>query len=158
MQTKQYDIAFSTFERIRAAFPALAMKLDLYPKHVDLAMDIPAQPGLSFDVHLNLQNLDELCVEASAFWFEWFPCTKPKRVEEYFEAVSGLLSGQFRILEHWRGKQLAKAQLQRPSDGGWKTIATRFMLLCIPWPQKTFKVVQNLPTVEPVPELDDRRA
>lgn len=48
------------------ARPALSMNLDLRPAHMDLAMDIPAQPGLSFDVHLNLQNLDELHLSFSA--------------------------------------------------------------------------------------------
>lgn len=60
MPTKQFEIALSTFEKLRAAFPALSMNLDLRPAYVDLAMDIPAQPGLSFNVHLNLQHLDEL--------------------------------------------------------------------------------------------------
>ena len=118
-------------------------------------MDIPAQPGLSFHIHLNLQNLDELHLSASALWVEWFPCTNPKRVEEYFEAVSGLLSGQFRILEHWRGKRAVKANLQCPSHGGWKTIATWSVLLSIPWPPKSLKVVQNLPTLEPLHELNE---
>lgn len=68
IQTKQYETALSTFERVRAAFPALAMNLDLHPEHVELALDIPAQPGLSFDVDLNLQNLDELHLSASALW------------------------------------------------------------------------------------------
>jgi hypothetical protein len=124
MPTKQFDIALSTFEKIRATFPALSMKLDLAPAHVELAMDIPAQIGLSFDVDLNLQNRDELHLLASPFWVEWFPCTKPEKVDRYFEAVSGLLSGEFRILEHWRGRRPVKAQLQRPSRGGWVSLAT----------------------------------
>jgi hypothetical protein len=149
MSTTQYGIALSTFERIRTAFPALTMKLDLHPEDIDLAMDIPAQPGLSFRVDLNLQNLDELHLVASALWVEWFPCTDPKKVEDYFEAVSGLLSGQFRILEHWRGKRVVRAELQRPHDGGWKTMANWLTLsVLIPWPRKTFKTVQNLPSVE----------
>lgn len=115
MQTKQFEIALCTFEKIQAAFPALSMKLDLHPAQVDLAMEIPAQSGLPFDVHLNLQNLDELHLSASALWYEWFPCTNPRKVERYLEAVSGLLSGEFRILEHWRGKRPVKAQLQLPS-------------------------------------------
>jgi len=41
MQTRQFEIALSTFEKLRAAFPALSMNLDLRPAHVDLAMDIP---------------------------------------------------------------------------------------------------------------------
>ncbi len=148
--SEQYGIAISTFERIRAAFPALTMNLNLHPKHVDLAMDIPAQPGLSFYIDLNLQNLDELHLSASALWIEWFPCMNPKKVDRYFDAVSGLLSGQFRILEYWRGSRPVKAKLQRPSNGGWKTIATWSVLLSIPWPPKSRKVVRNLPAIEPV--------
>jgi hypothetical protein len=149
MSTRQYETALSTFERIRTAFPELTMQLDLHPEHVDLAMDIPAQPGLSFHVDLNLQNLDELHLVASALWVEWFPCTDPKKVEQYFEAVSGLLSGQFRILEHWGGKRVVRAELQRPDGDGWKTMANWLTLsVLIPWPRKTFKVVQNLHGVE----------
>jgi hypothetical protein len=138
-----HEIALSTFERIRAAFPALAMDLDLHPSQVDVALNIPAQHGLSFDVHLNLQNCDELHLSASALWVEWFPCTNPQKAGKYFEAVSGLLSGQFRILEHWRGNRVVKAQLQRPSHGRWKTMANWLVMLSIPWPPKTFKIVQN---------------
>ena len=148
MNTRQYEIAISTFGRLRATFPSLAMNLDLHPLHVDLAMDIPVQPGLAFPIDLNLQNLDELHLSASALWFEWFPCTNPKRVDKYFEAVSGLLSGEFRILEHWRGKRAVKAKLKRPSHGGWKTIATWSVLLSILWPAKSLKIVQNKSAVE----------
>jgi hypothetical protein len=147
VRSRQYEIALSTFEKIRVAFPALKMEVDLDPKYVELAIDIRAQPGLSFDIDLNLQNRDELHVEASRLWVEWFPCTNPKKVEEYFEAVSGLLSGQFRILEHWRGKQMVKAELQRPIDNSWENVATCSNLLAVPWPPKTLKVVQNLPFV-----------
>ena len=145
-ETEQYKIALSTFDRIRSKFPSLSMDLDVNPDPVELAMDIPAQPGLSFDVSLNLQNLDELHLNASVLWVEWFPCTNPKKVEGYFEAVSGLLSGEFRILEHWRGKHPVRAELQRPLNGGWKTIAhwIDFLPSLVPWPAKTYKVVQNL--------------
>jgi hypothetical protein len=143
VRTKEIDIALATFERIRAAFPTLSMEVDLLPKHVDVAMRIPAQPGLLFDVDLNLQNLDELHLRASALWVEWFPCTKPQKVERFFEAVSGLLAGRLRILEHWRGRRRVKAELQRPTGEGWKTIANWTVLLSIPWPGKTYRVVQN---------------
>jgi hypothetical protein len=149
MQTKQFDIAFSTFEKLRAAFPALSMNLDLRPAHMDLAMDIPAQPGLSFNVHLNLQNLDELHLSVSVFWCEWFPCTKPEKVERYVEAVSGVLSGEFRVLEHWRGRRPVKAQLQRPCRGGWENVATwADVSAIVAWPKKTLKVVQNKPSAQ----------
>lgn len=153
MQTTEFEIALSTFGKLRARFPALSMNLDLRPTHVDVAMDIPAQPGLSFKVHLDLQNRDELHLVASPFWFEWFPCTNSKRVEEYIEAVSGLLSGEFRILEQWRGRRPVKAQLQRPSGGDWETVATwGHVSAVVPWPKKTLKVVQNKPPVPPSPQ------
>jgi len=143
---KEYAVALSTFEKIRTAFPALAMNLDLRPANVELAMDIPTQSGLDFKMHLNLQNLNELHIVASAFWMEWFPCTKPEIVERYFEAVSGLLSGEFRILEHWRGRRPVRAQLQRPCHDRWKTIASwGDVSAIVPWPPKTLKIVQNMP-------------
>ena len=78
-----------------------------------------------------------------------FPCTKPEKVDRYFEAVSGLLSGEFRILEHWRGRRPVKAELQRPIGGGWESVATWGSVSAIvPWPKKTFKVVQNKPSAQ----------
>jgi hypothetical protein len=148
MPTKEFEIALSTFEKLRAAFPALSMEFDLEPAHVDLAVDIPVQAGLSFPVFLNLQNGDELCIGASALGVSWFPCTNPPKVENYFEAVSGLLSGRFRILQHWRGKRVVKAELQQPTSDGWKIITGCSYLLSVPWPPKTFQVVQNTPAVE----------
>jgi len=144
MQTTEFEIALSTFEKLRTTFPALSMNLDLRPTHLGVAMDIPAQPGLSFKVHLDLQNRDELHLSASAFWYEWFPCTNPEKVEKYIEAVSGLLSGEFRILEHWRGRRPVKAKLRRPSGGGWEKVATwADVSAIVPWPRQTLKVVQN---------------
>jgi hypothetical protein len=131
------------------------MNLDLEPKYIELAMDIPTQPGLSFDVRVNFQNVEELPIQASALWVSWFPCANPGIADEY---LSGLLSGQFRILEHWRGKRAAKAEPQRPSQSGWKIINTRWVVPYIPWPKKTFKVVQNLLGAEAVPEQNDLRA
>jgi hypothetical protein len=148
VSTRQYEIALSIFERLRLAFPAFAMNLDRHPENLDLAMNIPAQAGLIFEVDLNLQNLDELHLVASKLWVEWFPCTNNRKAEEYFEAVSSLLSGEFRIVEHWRGNRAVKAELQRPSQSGWKTIATWLTLLSIPWPRRTLRVVQNLPDLE----------
>jgi hypothetical protein len=144
MQSKEFGIALSTFEKVQSAFPALTMKVDLHPKDVDLAVDIPAQSGLSFDVSLNLQNLDELHLSASALECSWFPCTNPTTVERHLEAVGGLLSGEFRVLERWRGKRPVKAQLQRPSDGGWENVATwRNVSSVVLWPRKSARVVQN---------------
>ena len=132
------------FEKIRAA--ALAMTLDLSPKHVEVAIRIPSQPGLFFNVDLNLQNCDELHLSALSLRAEWLACTNQKTAHRYYEAVVGLLSGEFRILEHWRGRRIVLAQLQRPYQGKWKTIAsTSNPTILFPWPPKTLKIIQNTP-------------
>jgi hypothetical protein len=144
MHSRKSEIASATFEKIRATFPALTMNLDLHAAHVELAMDIPVQPGLAFKVWLDFQKGDELTLSASHFWYEWFPCTNQKIVDEYLEAVLGLLSGRLRILEHWRGGRVVKAQLQSPRDDKWKSIATSTNISAlIPWPPKKLRIVQN---------------
>ena len=132
------------FQDIRAAFPTLAMSLDDSHEspHVDLNMDVPQQSGLAFAVNLNLQG-DELHLSAGAFWVEWFPCTDPNVVARYYDAVTGLLSGRYRIQEYSIGKRPVKAEFQRPIAGGWKTI-TRWSNLgtLIPWRRST-RVLKN---------------
>ena len=127
---------------IRASFPHLRMDLQLQHPHVDLNMDIPSQPGLPFDVNLNLQG-DELHLTAGSLWFEWFPCTDPAIVALYSDATAGLLSGEYRILEHCIASRPVKAQLQRPQGDAWLTIGTWSNLgIVIPW-RRTTRVLQT---------------
>ena len=131
------------FEEIRDAFPQLSMRLDQASRDVDLNMDVPRQPGLAFDVNLNLQG-DELHLSAGAFWLEWFPCTQPIVVDAYRQAVRGLLSGAYRIREHYRGRRPFKAELQKPGVDGWQTIGTWYGWAW-PFPRRTVqKVLQNV--------------
>ena len=136
------------FQEIQAAFPRLTMKLERDHPHVDFNMDIPRQAGLQFDVNLNLQNIDELHLSAGHFWLEWFPCTDEGIVNAFREAVCGVLSGEFRVLEHYRGKRAVKAELQRPSGEGWKTIGTwSTWSLPLPW-RVTTKELRNTEQVQ----------
>lgn len=137
-------VALDAFRRIRESFPSLASTLDTEPEQVDLALDIPAQAGLLFPVRLDLQNIDELHLHAEAFWLEWFPCTDPDRAEAYVDAVTGLLDGDLRILEHRRGRRVVRAELQEPEGDGWRTIGW-WATLAVPWPRKTFTFLRNRP-------------
>lgn len=133
------------FEHIRDSFPRLSMRLDEDPPEVDLAMHIPQQPGLAFDMNLNLQG-DELHLSAGAFWLEWFPCAKADVVEAYRRAVHGLISGDYRIREHHRGGRAFKAELQKMEGDDWQTIGTWSGWAC-PLPRRTIeKVLQNVNT------------
>ena len=131
------------FEEIRDAFPQFSMRLEQNPSNVDLNMDIPKQPGLTFTINLNLQG-DELHLGAGVFWLEWFPCTRPNVVQAYREAVDGLLTGAYRIREQYRGGRAFKAELQKPGADGWQTIGTWYDWAW-PLPRRTVeKVLQNV--------------
>ena len=104
------------FDRIRQGFPSLAMDFDPEPAQVELSLDIPAQDGLDFLVSLNLQNEDELHLNAGELWVSWFPCNKESVSDEYYSAVTGLLSGKNRIVEYMRGKRRVKARAFRVSN------------------------------------------
>ena len=144
---KQTDMVTQLFKEIQSAFPHLEMKLGTNHPKVDLSMDIPKQKGLKFDIHLNLQG-DELHLVARHFWLEWFPCTDKDVVKAFREAVHGVLSGEFRILEYYRGRRPVKAELQQPSGDAWKTIGT-WSKLSLPFPSGvTTKELRNAPGVE----------
>ncbi len=102
-QVVNQDEIVQLLNEIRNAFPHLEMKMEHDRPDVDLNLDIPQQDGLKFNVNVNLQG-DELHLSAGHFWLEWFPCSNLHIVEEFREAVLGLLSGEFRILEYYRGK------------------------------------------------------
>lgn len=127
------EIARHAFERIREAFPTLEVVEDTAAP-VEISLNIPVQPGMKHRMNLNLQNVDELHLSVGSFWLEWFPCTDSAKVDSYVEAVTGFISGQLRVLEHYRGKRCIKAELQAPANGGWNTIGTWSTLsFPIPW-------------------------
>ena len=141
---KQVNIEemLALFESIREAFPHLTMRLERHHPHVKLNMDVPRQPGVLFEVNLNLQG-DELHLSAGSFWLEWFPCTKPDVVATFREAVHGVLSGSFRIVEHLRGTRAIKAHLQKPAENGWQTVGT-WSTLYLPFGPKSTRVLKNV--------------
>src|SRR5262245_2344359 len=113
------------------------------PDALHAAATIPEQPGLRFAVSIDLQNLDELHLEAGAFHVEWFPCGEPDVFGCFVDALVGLLAGDWRILEHVAGATPVKAELQRPLDAGWQTVATWSTLRgLLPWKRST-RVIRN---------------
>ncbi|MBK8161580.1 MAG: hypothetical protein IPK65_00045 [Gammaproteobacteria bacterium] len=141
--TAEMAIARKAIAEIAARFPSLRM-IEEPEAPVELSFRLPVQPELNHEVWLALQNNDELHFSVSHFWLEWFPCTKPSRVDEYIAAVVGFLSGQFRVLEHYRGKRYVKAELQAPSNGCWKTIGTWSNLLSFLPLRGSLRVVSNV--------------
>ena len=129
-------IARDVFAEIAKRFPLLKM-VENHDDPVEISITIPVQPGLSHNVWLCLQNCDELGFSVGRFYCEWFPCTKSDRVEKYLDAVTGFLSGKYRIVEHYRGVKCYRAVLQKPEGAGWRTIANWATI----WSPLSFKKV-----------------
>jgi hypothetical protein len=122
------------FDGLQEEFSQLHMVIDPNDPNVECSVLIPKQPGLDFDTHLNLQNGDELHLNAGDFWCSWFPCSDLEVVTRYREAVVGILSGRYRILEYRRWGRVVKADLQAPDAQGWKTVAkSRGAFLPVAW-------------------------
>ena len=130
------DIASKLFNDIQQSFPALIFTKEENP-HVDLSVTIPKQEGVLYETWLGLQNNDELSFGVRSFQLEWFPCTDKTNQDSFVEAVKGFLSGNYRILEHWKGNKCYKAELQKPIDHGWKTIGRWGILIWFLVPLKT---------------------
>jgi hypothetical protein len=142
------ELAELAFNEIRESFPDLSCRIDREPPGgFDLELVFPGQPGLSFEIDLNLQNVDELHLNASGLWAEWFPCTKPDVLTRYVEAVRGVLAGSHRILQHRRGGRLVKSYLQRPVGESWETIARYSPGISLPFLRCETTVVANSPAI-----------
>ena len=136
------DIAKAVFDDIRESFTDLATR-EGESSEGDPELEIPEQAGLRFDVTLYLYG-DVLNLCAGQFWGEWFPCSDPEVVSRYVEAVSGLLEGRFRIVEHSRNGRVLKAVLQRPLGPGWQNISRHYHGFSLPWPRTEQRILQNL--------------
>lgn len=136
------QIARNVFAKIAEKFPHLKIT-ENKDDPVEISLTITEQTGLKHKVWLCLQNNDELHFSAGHFWLEWFPCTKPEKVETYIDVVTGFLAGNYRILEHYRGKRCIKAELQKPQGNDWQTIGI-WRTLSLPFPRKkTYQEIRN---------------
>ena len=129
---------------VRRDFPHLTIQVDRNHPHVDALAELPAQTGLDFQVSFNLQNADELHLNVSRLWVEWFPCRKQDVVDRFTDAVVGILSGRYRVVESYLLGSFAGARLQRPDGKGkWETIhRCTYLLGFVPW-LRSQRVVQN---------------
>ena len=138
MASSGLEQARTIFAGIQTAFPDLKMQLASDPDF-ELRLDIPAQPGLLFNVHMNFQNEDELHLVVGEFWFSWFPMTKKNVVRAFESAVTGVISGRCRVVEYRRRDRFVGGDLQECSLSSWKTIAK---LGCFRW-RTTTKILRN---------------
>lgn len=88
--------------------------------NVELLMELPQQPGLTFDLSVGLQNGDELNVGFAGFWSYFFP------FEQKCDLVSALLdeivSGDCRLAVHRQFGFVVKRLLERRLGEAWQPV------------------------------------
>jgi hypothetical protein len=100
---------------------------------MDLLLEVPSQPGLSFDIQLGLQNYDEINVGVGPFWSYFFPFDKVKGTVS--EALDGLVSGECRIAIHRQWGQVARCVLERRQSGAFRPIYKDYRTVnLLKWP------------------------
>jgi hypothetical protein len=128
---------------LRRRFPSLAVDRCADAPGVDALVRLPVQTGLEVEIDLSLQNNDELHLTAGHFWVEWFPCHDQRIFDDFMDAVVGLISGRYRIVEQFVRGRPTQAKLQRPEGDGWRTVASwANLLVLLPWP-RIERVVRN---------------
>ena len=144
MSEESYDSGMAALSAIKGLFPHLEMSLSEDDPNLDINMDIPAQPGLDFDINLNLQNFDELHLATGKLWMCWFPCTERENADNFIGTVSDLIRGNCRIFETIRGGKTVKANLQYFVGEEWVSKSNGLMTFRLPsFRRKTYKIVQN---------------
>ena len=129
MSTSPYAAAVLTLVNgLRAAFPGLEIRVEPDHPQVDLNIDVPRQAGLPFAINLSLQE-DELHLSVGGFWRSYHPCDRPDVLQWFRDTVSGLLTGSYRVLSHYRGRRCVAGDLQRLEAGEWKTITEGYRSL-----------------------------
>ena len=129
-------------ERIQRQFPTLILKVNSNDPNVDWSIVIPRQDDLKFECNLNRQG-DELHFSTLGFWLEWFPLEDADVAEKYLDAVVGILSGRYRIVEYVRFGRGVGGELQAPVGTSWKTIGNSSTgILPRGWLSST-RVIQN---------------
>ena len=134
-------IGETMFARVGKAFPALRMQVEPNRPDGDLWMSIPEQPGLAFPLELGLRD-EELQIKAGEMELAYIPCTLEFVREDWLEDVSGLLSGELRVVETRAGGRAIQTELQQPGPEGWETIAMSGLIGVFPR-RKTKRIFHN---------------
>lgn len=140
------EVARQTLEEIAASSEPLRSTLLVQPDpQLALSLAFEVQPGLGFPVSANLQNVDELHLNVGeVFWCEWFPCSDPVVRLEFRQAMQGVLSGEYRVVEFYRKDRAIKAELERPQNGTWTRVA-RYSTLRLPsFVRPKTRILQNV--------------
>lgn len=88
--------------------------------NVELLMEVPRQPGLSFDLTVGLQNADELNIGFEGFWSYIFPFNQKR--ELFSSLLDGIVCGGCRLAVHRQLGRVVKRVLERRVGDKWEPV------------------------------------
>jgi hypothetical protein len=142
MNENQYSkIAKKIFSEIQEKNPEILMVFYDDPNY-DLSIDIPVQDNMMFELFC-YQDFDTLGLQAGNVTCEFFPITEDEIMEEYINAVSGLLKGSYRIVSFSKAHLFYKSILQKETKNGWKTVFTDHNRMIWPWTKVEKEIFVN---------------
>lgn len=109
--------------------------------NIELLMRVPRQSGLSFDLMLGLQNLDELNIGFEKFWSYFFPFPEVHKL--VVNVLDDIVSGRCRLATYKQLGGVVKRALEQHSNGTWNTIYTTSSRPKIPFVGMTITYFHN---------------
>lgn len=146
-QTQYREIAKVLFDRVRSEHAELHSELSFDPiPEIQLELTFGSQPDLIFPVSAALQS-DELCLSVGETFFgEWFPCSDPEVAEQFRTCLTGVLSGNVRLVDTIRKGQVVQSRLEEHSRGRWRPVARWMKLHWLFLQKPTTHVRRNRPS------------
>ncbi len=92
----------------------------LHEPNVELLMEIPRQPGLSFDLTVGLQNADEVNIGFEGFWSYISPFDRKRELVS--SLLDGIVSGACRLATHRQFDRVVKRVLERRVGDKWEPV------------------------------------
>jgi hypothetical protein len=145
MKLKNEQILDDVVKILREKFPQLRI-IEYNEAPVERAYHIPAQEGIVCDLHLNLQNEDELHLNIGKyFWCEWFSCEKECVVQDYLDSVIGFIEGTYRVVDYFSGSTCYKSVLEKKEKDLWQPYASSIHVHGYVWPgwRKRTEITRN---------------
>jgi hypothetical protein len=123
---------------------ALRHKLKIYKvdqSNIELFMIIPKQDGLSFELSLGLQNLDEINIGFEGFWSYFFPFADQQG--RAFSILDAIVKGTCRLNIQKQFGKVRNRKLELLEHGQWIPVYNAVERLSWPVIRKTSEFIIN---------------
>lgn len=111
-------------------------------QNIELIMTVPRQDGLSFELTLGLQNLDEINIGFDGFWSYFFPFEEKE--QHVIEILDGIVDGTTRLVKRRQFGSVVVQDLELNCGDGWKRVYREYCgIFFVPFLPSHASIVSN---------------